>query len=69
MKKSEIIVFTILKVIYVMSVVAAIYNYIMDFISPTTTYCSLSSNDWISLIAMTGVLALILKKEREAKQQ
>ena len=69
MKKSEIIVFTIFKVIYVMSVIAAIYNYIMDFISPTVTYCSLSSNDFVSLIAMTGVLALILKKEREAKQQ
>lgn len=69
MKKSEIIVFAIFKVIYVMSVIAAIYNYIMDFVNPTATYCSLSSNDWISLIAMTGVLALILKKEREAKQQ
>ncbi|WP_024860522.1 hypothetical protein [Ruminococcus flavefaciens] len=69
MKKSEIIVFTIFKVIYVMSAIAAIYNYIMDFISPTDTYCSLSSNDFVSLIAMTGVLALILKKECEAKQQ
>lgn len=69
MKKSEIIVFTIFKVIYVMSVIAAVYNYIMDFISPTATYCSLSSNDFVSLIAMTGVLAMILKKEREAKQQ
>ncbi len=69
MKKSEIIVFTIYKVIYVMSVVAAVYNYIMDFGNPTATYCSLSSNDFISIIAMTGVLALILKKEREAKQQ
>lgn len=69
MKKSEIIVFTIFKVIYVMSVIAAIYNYIMDFISPTATYCSLSSNEFISLIAMTGVLGLILKKERESKQK
>ena len=69
MKKSEIIVFTIYKVIYVMSVVAAVYNYIMDFANPTATYCSLSSNDFISIIAMTGVLALILKKEREAEQQ
>jgi hypothetical protein len=41
----------------------------MDFISPTATYCSLSSNGFVSLIAMTGVLALILKKEREAKQK
>ena len=69
MKKSEIIVFTIFKVIYVMCIAGAVYNYIMDFISPTATYCSLSSNDFVSLIAMTGVLALILKKEREAKQQ
>ena len=69
MKKSEISVFTIYKVIYVMCIVGAVYNYIMDFISPTATYCSLSSNDCISLIAMTGVLAIILKKEHEAKQQ
>ena len=52
-----------------MCAIGAVYNYIMDFISPTATYCSLSSNDCISIIAMTGVLALILKKEREAKQQ
>ena len=69
MKKSEIIVFTVYNVIYVMFAIGAVYNYIMDFISPTATNCSLSSNDFVSLIAMTGVLALILKKEREAKQQ
>ena len=69
MKKSEIIVFTIYKVIYVMCAIGAVYNYIMDFIRPTATYCSLSSNGFVSLIAMTGVLALILKKEREAKQK
>ena len=69
MKKSEIIVFTIYRVIYVMCAIGAVYNYIMDFISPTATYCSLSSNGFVSLIAMTGVLALILKKEREAKQK
>ena len=69
MKKSEIIVFTVYKVIYVMCAIAAVFDYIMDFINPTATYCSLSSNCFVSLIAMTGVLALILKKERAAKKQ
>ena len=67
MKKSEIIVFTTYKVIYVMCAISAVCDYIMDLINPAATNCSLSSNSFVSLIAMTGVLALILKKEREAE--
>lgn len=69
MKKSEKIIFTIFKTVYFMCLIAFSIAYITELVSPTATYCSLSSNDFVSLIAMTGVLALIMKKEREAKQQ
>ena len=50
-----------------MCAISAVCDYIMDLINPAATNCSLSSNSFVSLIAMTGVLALILKKEREAE--
>ena len=67
MKKSQRIGNAIFKMGYVITAVSVIVRYISELLSPTATYSSISSFEWLALGAMTMVFADILIKEKKAK--
>lgn len=67
MKKSERIVYTIFKVVYAISMIAAVVTYVSDLISPTATFCRVTSSDWLTLGIMSCVFVLITESEKKAK--
>ncbi|WP_044973578.1 hypothetical protein [Ruminococcus sp. HUN007] len=67
MKKSQRIGNAIFKMGYVITAVSVMVRYISEILSPTATYSSISSFEWLALGAMTMVFADILIKEKKAK--
>ena len=68
MKKSQRIRNAIFKMGYAITAVSVIVRYISEIISPTATYSSISSFEWLALGAMTIAFADILIKEKNAKK-
>ena len=68
MKKSQRIANTIFKVGYLSAAVSILVRYISEIVSPTATYSSISSFEWLALGAMTIAFADILIKEKNAKK-
>ena len=67
MKKSEKVLYTVFKVIYVLTTAAIVTTYLSELLSPTTVNCSISSNDWLTLGCMSCVCVLIAERERKEK--
>ena len=67
MKKSQRIGNAIFKMGYVITAVSVIVRYISELLSPTATYSSISSFEWLALGAMTIAFADILIEEKKAK--
>ena len=67
MKKSQRIRNAIFKMGYVITAVSVMVRYISEIVSPTATYSSISSFEWLALGAMTIAFADILIKEKKVK--
>ena len=67
MKKSTKVLFAIYKVIYAVSMVAAIGTYVADFLDPAATFCRITSTDWFTLTMMSCAMVLVLEAEKKAK--
>lgn len=67
MKKAERIIFTVFKVIYVISIIATLIAYFRGLLDPTATYCTVDSSTWLSLVLMTAVYCGITESEKKAK--
>jgi len=67
MKKSTKVLFAIYKVIYAVSMVAAIGTYVADLINPAATFSRITSNDWFTLTIMSCAMALVCEAEKKAK--
>ena len=67
MKKSQRIRNVIVKMGYAITAVSVIVRYISEIVSPTATYSSISSFEWLALGAMTIAFADILIKEKKVK--
>ena len=67
MKKSEKVLFTVFKVIYVLTTAAIVTTYLSELFSPTAVNCSITSNDWLTLGCMSCVFVMITECEKKAK--
>ncbi len=67
MKKSQRIRNAIFMMGYAITAVSIIVRYTSEIVSPTATYSSISSFEWLALGAMTIAFADILIKEKKVK--
>lgn len=67
MKKSTKVLFAIYKVIYAVSMVAAIGTYVADFLDPAATFCRVTSTDWFTLAIMSCAMVIVCEADKKAK--
>lgn len=68
-KKLERIAFAVFKFVYIITAIAVAITYISELLSPTATYCSITSNDWFTLAFMSVVFCIVTEREKKYKAQ
>ena len=69
MKKAEKVLYTVFKVIYFVSNIAAFAVYFADLFDPDAVYCRVTSSDWTALLIMSCAYLLINEREKQCKAQ
>ena len=67
MKKAERVLYTVFKVLYVVSTVAVVATFIHELFDPTVAQPTITSNDWFTLSFMSCVFVLITEREKNAR--